>query len=412
MEEKKLLLFAGTTEGRRLLDFLTRQRIPCDVCVATEYGRDLLQDVPAGMARVLTGRLDEAAMEGLLRETGYALCVDATHPYAVEVTKNIRAAANAAGVPLLRLLRDAGREDGVIRFSTLDEAVEYLAEHPGNVLSTIGSKELSALTRLEGFGKRIFARILPLAGAVEQCVSMGFQGQNLVCMQGPFSKELNAAMLRQFGCRFLLTKNSGAAGGFEEKLAAARETGAQVLLIGRPAEAEGMSYEAVEAEIRRRWDIPKQETLRSHFPIFVPVQGRKVLVVGGGKIAQRRVKTLCRFDWRVKVVSPEAGEGIRALADAGRLDWEARCFAPDDLDGVFLAVAATDDRKVNHMVGTLAQERGVFVSVADDREACSFFFPAVAVGEKLTAGIVGDGTDHAAVSRAAKRIREVLQDEN
>ena len=99
----KVLLFGGTGEGRALAEWMAARGIPHTVCVATEYGETLL---PAG-AEAHVGRMDSGEMEALMRAGGYSLAVDATHPYAVEVTEHIRAAAEAAGLPVLRLVRQS-----------------------------------------------------------------------------------------------------------------------------------------------------------------------------------------------------------------------------------------------------------------------------------------------------------------
>ena len=106
----KILLFGGTGEARALAEWMLAERIPCTVCVATEYGETLL---PAG-AEAHVGRMDRDEVAALMAQD-YALVVDATHPYAVEVTENIRAAAEAAGLPRLRLVRQSGGGDGCLR---------------------------------------------------------------------------------------------------------------------------------------------------------------------------------------------------------------------------------------------------------------------------------------------------------
>lgn len=413
MKQERLLLFAGTTEGRRLFHALEGLGIPVDISVATEYGGSLLDVGGYPNSRILVNRLSAEEMQALLHDNGYTLVVDATHPYAVEVTANIRKACEQEGVMYMRLLRPQAAGGDVVACENLDEAVRYLAACEGNILSTIGSKELAALTRLEGYQKRVFARILPLPEAVEACVKLGFGGQNLICMQGPFSYEMNVAMLRQYHCRYLLTKDSGKAGGMDEKMQAAAAAGAKVIMVCRPMEQNGLSYEEVLQYIVKRWDssvnIPQK---KSHFPLFVPAAGKQVLVVGGGAIATRRVHTLCRFDWKVKVVAPQASSDICELADKGELTWLKRPFMPADLEDIFLVTAATDRREVNEQVAVLAKERGIYASIADCRDACSFYFPALIEHGDMVIGIVGDGYSHKAVSQTARQIREVLGNEN
>ena len=162
-----------------------------------------------------------------------------------------------------------------------------------------------------------------------------------------------------------------------------------------------------------RWEAnraPMDERPRTHFPLFVDCSGKKALIVGGGKIAARRVRTLADFAFELTVVAPEAQTEILRLAEAGRLEYLPRVFEEQDLDGAFLVLAATDDRAVNHRVAMLARHRGVFASIADDRDECSFFFPAVAESGRVTVGVCGDGSAHPEVSAAAKKIREVLHE--
>lgn len=141
------------------------------------------------------------------------------------------------------------------------------------------------------------------------------------------------------------------------------------------------------------------------FPIFVDMENKTVLVVGGGNVAQRRINTLLQFGCNVIAVAPK----FNGEVDKKGLNVIRREFIESDIDGKFLVVSATDNRMVNHRVAELAKKAGIPVSVADCSEECTFFFPAVALGEKLTAGIVSDGTDHSAVRRFAERIREIIQ---
>ena len=243
----KILLFGGTGEGRALAEWLLAEGIPHTVCVATEYGGTLLP--PGTEAHV--GRMEQAETEKLMRAGGYALAVDATHPYAVAVTENIRSAAEAAGLPYLRLVRQAAGEEGCLRAADMAAAAQRLKELPGNVLLTTGSKELHHFA-VPGLEERCFPRVLPMVDSLERCLALGFPPRNILCMQGPFSKELNAALIRQYDIRALVTKDTGGAGGFAEKAQAAAETGCALLVVDRPRQEAGASLEDVKAEIRRR----------------------------------------------------------------------------------------------------------------------------------------------------------------
>ena len=171
--------------------------------------------------------------------------IDATHPYAAAVTENIRAACEKTGRRYLRVLRDStltGHEEAVYVESP-EEAAEFLSGTEGNIFLTTGSKELPAFCRVPDYQERIFARVLPLPEVVKSCSGLGFQGKHLICMQGPFSREINEAMLRQTQARYLVTKDTGAAGGFPEKVSAAEAAGCRLVIIGRPLQEEGISLE-------------------------------------------------------------------------------------------------------------------------------------------------------------------------
>ena len=290
---QKVMLFAGTTEGRLLCEFLSEKNITACVCVTTSYGEQLL---PSGEnMEICTGALDRAQMEEKLSSFRPQLVIDATHPYARLATENIRAACGFLNLPYIRVVREScgkekngaetataaektagpektaepekttgltttagltditqkigGQEESrmLTEADSLEEAAKLLEKMEGSILVTTGSKELEALRGLPGFAKRIFARILPQPEMVQKCMEMGLSGRHIICMQGPFSEEMNYAMLRETNARILLTKESGAAGGFPEKLRGARRAGAAVVVVKRPVEEEGCSVEEVKA---------------------------------------------------------------------------------------------------------------------------------------------------------------------
>lgn len=138
------------------------------------------------------------------------------------------------------------------------------------------------------------------------------------------------------------------------------------------------------------------------FPLFVDLTGRKAVVIGGGTVGLRRARLLRRFGAAVVVISP-------ALADdAGELHWLQRAYRPGDLEGAYLAVAASDCPEVNAAAEREARTLGVLFNRSDCPSGCDFFFPAICEGEGLTAGLVGDGSDHRRVAQAAQAVRAVL----
>ncbi len=236
---EKILVFSGTSDGNRLAQCLAAEKIDITLCVATEYGEKSAPHCDG--VTVLSGRRDAEEMKKLILSGGFKCVVDATHPYAKEVSVNISKACSDTGAEYLRLGREAFSCGDAVWVPTAEAAAEYLKETEGNVLLTTGSKELDKFTVVPGYRERIFARVLSTAEVAEKCRELGFEGKNLICMQGPFSEELNAAMLRQIDARWLVTKEAGARGGFPEKASAAYKAGAKLIVIGRPEEKCGLT---------------------------------------------------------------------------------------------------------------------------------------------------------------------------
>lgn len=412
MKDPQVIVFGGTSEGRRIAEFLAERGVRTLLFVATEYGRGLI--APRETLRVERGRLTSAEMRARILDAGCPPVVDATHPYAREATQNIRAACGEAGAGYLRLIRESWPEDAEIcAVADMDAAARVLEEQGGKALLTVGSRRLGAFRSVSGWKDRLWARVLPTEPVLRHCARLGFDGAHLICMQGPFTAELNAAMIRALGVQWLVTKDSGSAGGFPEKLAAVRETGIRMLLVRRPQEEEGRSYPAMLEYLAARFpaEAPRAAApLRggAYFPLFVRIEGMPALIVGGGAVAERRARVLLSFGARVTVVSPEARPGIRELAERGGLIWKKRGYNPDDLAGMELAVAATGSSIINKQLVREAKERRIPLSVASDRALGSFWFPALAQGGGLVAGITSESGDHRTVREAAIKIREVL----
>lgn len=236
---EKILIFGGTTEGREICEALSWCGREACVFTATDYGGSLLHGLPN--IEVRSGRLDAAAMAACIRAEDVAQVIDATHPFAREVTLNIREACAATGAEYLRVIRDEQKHPEINTVENVEAAVDFLAATEGAVLLSTGSKELAAFCRLPGYRERLYARVLPMPEVISHCNELGFSGAHIIAMQGPFSYELNAAMLRHYGCKYLVTKNTGPAGGLDEKIAAALDMGVEAVIIDRPMQEYGLS---------------------------------------------------------------------------------------------------------------------------------------------------------------------------
>ena len=266
---KKIVIFAGTTEGRRLSEILAEAGIAHTVCVATEYGEivmreqtDMAEAEQAGshpLVRIHRGRMDREQMRDFLRNGEYEIVVDATHPYARVVTENIQGAVamlqplekNVQFPIYLRLEREingaAEAEDNVTNiqyFANNTDCARALEDTEGNILLTTGSKELAVYCASGRLNDRLYVRILPGRESLELCMEQGIKGRQILALQGPFSTEMNAAILKQYDIRHMVTKNSGRAGGYQEKLEAAKLLGIPAYVI-EPAQPSATTVNAV-----------------------------------------------------------------------------------------------------------------------------------------------------------------------
>lgn len=295
----KIVIFSGTTEGRLLSEGFSRAGIPHIVCVATEYGETVM--TPAPQAEIRQGRLSAEAMTAFFRQEA-ELVFDATHPYAGLVTENIRAACGEADVPYVRILRgqscDLRAFGGLI--TVYDDAAACAAalkDLPGRILLTTGSKDLPVYAADPGVRERLFVRVLPAEESLRACREAGLTGKQILAMHGPFSAELNAAIIRQWEIGTMVTKESGDAGGLPGKLEAARETGIRVCLIRRPSEESGLTV----TEALRRYaavlpEAPEGAEAKAVEPMRIDLigagPGRETLLTAEASEAIRRAELL------------------------------------------------------------------------------------------------------------------------
>lgn len=231
----KIMIFAGTTEGRLLASELTSRGIPITISTATEYGRTVLEPHP--LQEIRSGRM---TYDEMLRTLGtYRFVIDATHPFAREVTDNIKKSCERLGIFYLRVIRKTTDFTEECYVSDLEAAIRLLAATEGPILVTTGSKELVKYKSLPQAASRVYARVLPTHDALDKAAELGLTGSHIIAMQGPFTEELNLALIRQLGIRYLVTKDSGTVGGVDEKLSACKKAGIQAIIIGRPEDESG-----------------------------------------------------------------------------------------------------------------------------------------------------------------------------
>lgn len=389
-----VLIFGGTSEARELLGY----SLPALYSAATEYGAELASE-SAG-AEIITGRLDVCGIKKVIAEKNVSCIIDATHPYAAEVTKNIKQAAEETGTPLMRVLRGATELFGSTKsVESCADAARLIEETEGNVLLTIGSKELHRFTSVSGCQKRIYARVLPSSSVIAECEALGFDAGHIIAMQGPFSTAMNEEMLNMTKASVLVTKDGGDAGGMKEKLEAAQKYGVQVIVIGRPKD-EGHSVHEAVLWARRILNASRPPL----FPLWTDIEGQRALVAGGGHIAFRRALTLKKCGAKVTVVSPELSEDFENES----FGIIKRKYRSSDLDGIFIAVAATNNRNVNKQIGTDAINRNIPVSVADAAGEGSYFFPSLVTESETAISVSAGALSPKFTKKLTDKLREAL----
>ena len=231
----KLLIFAGTTEGRERIDMALQDGDTVIACVASVYARTLLpENIHCHTEPMTLPDMIETA-----RKHAPDRIIDATHPFATLVSQNIRQCAAQLNIGCERIERPTGAHawrDHVIWADDAEQAASIVAKEQGTILLTTGSRTLH--TYADAIDpSRLYARVLPMHEALSVCAQSGILPSHIIAMQGPFSIELNAALYRQFDIKHVVSKDSGAAGGVDEKVIPALQMGINVVMIKRPKEA-------------------------------------------------------------------------------------------------------------------------------------------------------------------------------
>ena len=248
-----VLIFGGTTEGREIATYCDELRINTILCVATEYGKEVLPEFKT--VKVSNKRLKTEEIADLIKENKISCVIDSTHPYAYEISKNIESALKLLdkSITFFKIKRESMDVslENTLEFSSNFEAVNYLLNTEGNILLTTGSKEISAFS---GLSNRIFPRVLPSIDSINACISAGIPSKNIIAMQGPFSTALNEAIIKEFDCKYLVSKISGRSGGFDEKIEAAKNTGCIPVIILPKTEITGISVEECKVNLEKLYN--------------------------------------------------------------------------------------------------------------------------------------------------------------
>jgi precorrin-6A/cobalt-precorrin-6A reductase len=241
-QKKKILVMAGTHDAARII---TKLKICGNYKIlattTTEYGAEIAKS--SGADEVLSGQLDEKNLKNLINNWEIEVLIDATHPFATNATKNAIKASEIAGIEYIRFERPKevlNENVNIHKVSSFKEAASKILELTGdncNILHLAGVSTLSNITRNIDVN-RIFARVLPSIDSIQKCLGLGLKQENIIAMQGTFSKDLNKALMKDYDISIILTKESGETGGTSSKITAALELSIPIVIVLRPEVSE------------------------------------------------------------------------------------------------------------------------------------------------------------------------------
>lgn len=230
-----IFVAAGTQDGRELAGFLLEKGQRVTASVVSRYGEELLSRYP-GIC-INDRPLDEAALADYCRAHGIAVFVDASHPYAANISANAMNACRACGIPYIRYERQSAplAYAKAHYVANYEEAAKVAASLGKHVFLTTGSHNLKAFTEAPALQDCVLtARVLPDPKVVEECTTLGLRPSQIVALQGPFSEVLNEELYKKYEADVVVTKNGGTVGGADTKFAAAMKLGLPLVIVERP----------------------------------------------------------------------------------------------------------------------------------------------------------------------------------
>lgn len=229
-----ILFLAGTSDSRAVAGKLKEAGITLILSTVSPYGRVLAE---AEGLECRDGALDTLGLVKWLQENKASLLVDGTHPYAIAASQTAMEAAEAAEVSYVRLERpekEIQEASWIHRVQSTEEAAEKAFELGTSVLLTTGSRTLSVFMNQKPEDTRVIVRILPEPEGMMEARNLGFLPRDIIGMEGPFSEEMNRALIDHVQADVMVMKNSGDAGGTFEKLSACEKEKISAVVIDRP----------------------------------------------------------------------------------------------------------------------------------------------------------------------------------
>lgn len=227
----------GTGEGREILSHINKYTDEIVVSTATEYGYEIYKDFKAKHFNYKP--LNEEEFKELINKFGITVFVDASHPYASEVSKTLIKVCNDLNVEYIRYerksyfnnLKDNKNVIFIDKYEYLEEVFKNI---DGNILNTTGSNNALKIEGLKSESNRIIHRILPSPKVISRLLDNGISMENIIAIKGPFGFEINNGIIKEYKIKALITKDSGEEGGMKEKVDSALLNKVKIIVLKRP----------------------------------------------------------------------------------------------------------------------------------------------------------------------------------
>ena len=235
-----VMVMAGTKDAANIIKRLSStEKFNILATTTTSYGAEIAK--AAGADNLISKALPLEELVEVIKTNDIKVLVDATHPFAANATCNAIKSSKIAGIKYLRFERPGENfkeNDLIHEVPSFEEAALKAHElTEGKVLHLAGVSTLAPIIKKID-SSRLFARVLPSVDSIQKCLDMKLNQENIIAMQGVFSKKFNKSLFEEYNISLIITKDSGETGGTSSKISAAVELGLDIVLVTRPKVAE------------------------------------------------------------------------------------------------------------------------------------------------------------------------------
>ncbi len=223
-------VIGGTSDANRIVQLLTNNKYSVTISATTNYGTLLAKNVTT---HVIQNKLSVQAMINLINTSNIQCVIDASHPFAAEVSLNAINACKLTNVKYIRFEREQQYIKGCKYYQSYTDISEQLTREQGNILLTTGSKNIHLFSQIER--ERLVVKVLPVIESIEKCNYASIVPHNIIAMKGIITEHTSKAIYKEYNIKHLVTKDSGLAGGLSEKVSAALSMDINVHILCRPA---------------------------------------------------------------------------------------------------------------------------------------------------------------------------------